>query len=227
MTAPLPAGRNRLLPEPEALEILEGAGLAVIPHRLARTAEEAAAAARDLGCPVAGKIVAHALAHKSDIGGVVLNLSTPEQAAAAFTTLRSRLTGRLASVQFHGALIAKMAAPGGLEVILGMVRDPQFGPTVMFGLGGVFVEVYNDVVFRLTPLSPAEARTMLTEIKAARLLTGYRGHPGRDLESLAAGACAIAKLAADHPEIQEIDLNPVIVYERGCVIVDAKILVRP
>ena len=227
MTTPPPANRSRLLPEPEALQLLQGAGLSVIPHRLARTPKEAAAAARDLGCPVAAKIVAHALAHKSDIGGVILNLSTPEEAAAAFTTLRNRLAARLATVQFHGALIAKMAAPGGLEVILGMVRDPQFGPALMFGLGGVFVEVYNDVVFRLPPLTPAEARTMLTEVKAARLLIGYRGLPARDLESLAAGACTLARLAADHPEIQEIDLNPVISYERGCVIVDAKVLVRP
>ena len=227
MTTPPPASRNRLLPEPEALHFLEGAGLPVIPHRLARTPEEAAAAARDVGCPVAAKIVAHALAHKSDIGGVILNLSTPEEAAAAFTTLRDRLAARIASLQFHGVVIAKMAPAGGLEVIIGMVRDPQFGPTVMFGLGGVFVEVYNDVVFRLTPLTLAEARTMLTEVKAARLLTGYRGHPARDLESLAAGACRLARLAADHPEIQEIDLNPVIAYAQGCVIVDAKILVRP
>lgn len=227
MTTPPPASRNRLLPEPEALDFLQGAGLSVIPHRLARTPEEAAAAARDLGCPVAAKIAAHALAHKSDIGGVILNLSTPEEAAAAFTTLRNRLATRLASVQFHGTMIAKMAPPGGLEVILGMARDPQFGPALMFGLGGVFVEVYNDVVFRLPPLTPAEARSMLTEVKAARLLIGYRGLPARDLESLAAGVCTLARLAADHPEIQEIDLNPVIAYERGCVIVDAKILVRP
>ncbi|HSB73392.1 MAG TPA: acetate--CoA ligase family protein [Candidatus Methylomirabilis sp.] len=227
MTAPPPAGRNRLLPEPEALHILQGAGLSVIPHRLARTPEEAAMAARDLGCPVAAKVVAHALAHKSDVGGVILNLATPEEAATAFSTVRDRLAARVARLPFHGALIAKMAAPGGLEVILGMIRDPQFGPAVMFGLGGVFVEVYNDVVFRLPPLTEAEARTMLTEVKAARLLTGYRGFPPRDLESLAAGVCALARLAQENPEIQEIDLNPLIAYERGYVIVDAKILVRP
>lgn len=226
MTAREPAGRNRLLSEPEALHFLEGAGLPVIPHRLARTPEEAAAAARDLGCPVAAKIVAHALAHKSEVGGVILNLATPEEAAVAFTTLRDRLAARVARLPFHGALIAKMAAPGGIEVILGMVRDAQFGPAVMFGLGGVFVEVYNDVVFRLPPLSETEARTMLTEVKAARLLTGYRGFPPRDLESLAAGACVLGRLAEENPEIQEIDLNPIIAYERGYVIVDAKMLVR-
>ena len=226
MTVPPPAGQNRLLPEPEALRLLEDAGLPVIPHRLARTPEEAAAAARDLGCPVAAKVVADALAHKSDVGGVILNLASPEEAAAAFTTLRDRFAARPSGAPFHGAVIAKMAVPGGIEVILGMIRDPQFGPAVMFGLGGVLVEVYNDVVFRLPPLRVAEARTMLLEVKAARLLTGYRGSPPRDLESLAAGACALARLAEDQPEIQEIDLNPLISYERGCVIVDAKILVR-
>ena len=226
MTVPPAISQNRLLSEPEALRLLEDAGLPVIPHRLARTPEEAAAAARDLGCPVAAKVVAGALAHKSDVGGVMLNLATPEEAAAAFSTLRERLAARASGAPFHGTVIAKMAPPGGIEVILGMIRDPQFGPAVMFGLGGVLVEVYNDVVFRLPPLSVAEARTMLGEVKAARLLTGYRGSPPRDLDSLAAGACALARLAEDQPEIQEIDLNPLISYERGCVIVDAKILVR-
>jgi acetyl-CoA synthetase (ADP-forming) len=107
-----------------------------------------------------------------------------------------------------------------------MLRDPQFGPAVMAGLGGIFVELYKDVAFRLPPLTPTVARAMFMELKAAPLLTGYRGQPARDLEALAACACAVARVAEDHPEIQELDLNPVLAYERGCVVVDAKILIR-
>lgn len=227
MTAPDPAeDRTRWLPEPEALRLLSGYGLPVIPHRLATTPDEAERVARDLGCPVAMKIVAADIVHKSDIGGVRLNVSTPDEAAAAFTNIQARVTSHVSRPTLHGILVAKMAAPG-TEVILGMVRDPQFGPAVMVGLGGIFVELYKDVVFRLPPLSPAEARCMLEELKAAPLLTGYRGQPPRDLDALATCACAVARIAAERPEIQELDLNPIIAHERGCTIVDAKIRVRP
>lgn len=237
------------LAEPEALRLLSGYGLPVIAHRLAQSPDEAARAARDLTCPVAMKIVAPDLVHKSDVGGVRLNIATPEEAAAAFTEILGRLPPSLPAppsapacvplpsgtdrrpagasrLPPHGILVARMAAPG-TEVILGMVRDPQFGPAVMVGLGGIFVELYKDVAFRLPPLDPAEARAMLRELKAAPLLTGYRGQPPRDLDALASCACALARIAAEHPEIQELDLNPVIAHARGCTIVDAKIRVRP
>jgi acetyl-CoA synthetase (ADP-forming) len=216
---------GRWLPEPEALRLLARYDLPVIPHRLASSPDEAAAAARDLGCPVALKIVSPDIVHKSDLGGVLLDVPTPGEAAAAFTTILSRLTPDASRLTIQGVLVARMAPPG-VEVILGMLRDPQFGPAVMAGLGGVFVELYKDVAFRLPPLTLAEARAMLMELKAAPLLTGYRGQRPRDLDALAACACAVARIAAGHPEIQEMDLNPVLAYERGCVIVDAKILTR-
>ncbi len=219
-------GGGGWLAEPEALRLLSGYGLPVVAHRLARSPEEAARAARDLGCPVALKIVAPDLVHKSDVGGVRLHIATPEEAAQAFTALWDRLAPPASRLPPHGILVARMAAPGP-EVILGMVRDPQFGPAVMVGLGGIFVELYRDVAFRLPPLHPAEARAMLRELKAAPLLTGYRGQPPRDLDALASCACAVARIAAEHPEIQELDLNPVIAHERGCTIVDAKIRVHP
>lgn len=225
MTIPPAADRTRWLPEPEALRLLAGYRLPVIAHRLATTPEEAAQAARDLGCPVALKVVSPEIPHKSDVGGVRLHVATPEDAAAAFTAIQAQVTSHVSRFTLHGILVAKMAAPG-TEVIVGMVRDPQFGPAVMVGLGGVFVELYKDVAFRLPPLSPAEARAMLAELKAAPLLTGYRGQSPRDLDALAACACAVARVAAEHPEIQEIDLNPIIAHERGCMIVDAKILVH-
>lgn len=225
MTKPPVADRTRWLPEAEALHLLAGYRLPVIAHRLATTPQEAAQTARDLGCPVALKVVSPEIPHKSDVGGVRLNVATPEGAAAAFTTILDRLTPHPSRLTIQGILVAKMAAPG-TEVIVGMVRDPQFGPAVMVGLGGIFVELYQDVAFRLPPLSPAEARAMLGELKAAPLLTGYRGQPPRDLDALAACACAVARIAAEHPEIQEIDLNPIIAHERGCMIVDAKILVQ-
>ena len=226
MSAASPAEEQaRWLPEPEALRLLSAYNLPVIPHRLAPSPEEAARAARELGCPVAMKVVADGIIHKSDIGGVRLGIATPEEAAGAFTAILNRVppTGSRPTIQ--GVLVARMAAPG-TEVIVGMVRDPQFGPAVMVGLGGIFVELYKDVAFRLPPLSLVEARSMLAELKAAPLLTGYRGQPHRDLDALATCACTVAHIAAEHPEIQEIDLNPVIAYERGCTIVDAKIRVR-
>jgi len=227
MTAAPPAeDRTRWLPEPEALRLLSRYALPVVAHRLAGSPDEAAGAARDLGCPVAMKVVAPGLVHKSDIGGVRLNVGTPEEAAEAFAALRSRLTLHDSGLSFQGVLIARMAPPG-TEVILGMVRDPQFGPAVMAGLGGILVELYKDVAFRLPPLGPAEARAMLADLKAAPLLTGYRGQPPRDLDALATCACTVARIAAEHPEIQELDLNPVIAHERGCTIVDAKIRVGP
>lgn len=225
MTTQAPATPGRWLPEPEALRLLATYDLPVIPHRLARSADEAAAAAQDLGGPVALKIVSADILHKSDVGGVVLNVPTPAEAAGAYTAILNRLTPHASRLTIHGVLVARMAAPG-TEVILGMLRDPQFGPAVMAGLGGIFVELYKDVAFRLPPLTPAAARAMWMELKAAPLLTGYRGQPPRDLDALATCACAVARIAADHPEIHEMDLNPVLAYERGCVIVDAKILVR-
>ncbi len=218
--------RSRWLPEPEAFRLLSGYDLPVIPHRLATTPEEAGLAARNLGCPVAMKVVAANLIHKSDIGGVRLNIPSPEEAANAFIAILNRLTPHVSPRTLHGMLVAKMATPG-TEVIVGMVRDHQFGPAVMVGLGGIFVELYKDVAFRLPPLTLAEARSMLTELKAAPLLTGYRGQPPRDLDALARCACAVARIAAEHANIQEIDLNPIIAHERGCSIVDAKIRVRP
>lgn len=225
MTTHAPATPGRWLPEPEALRLLATYDLPVIPHRLARSPDEAAAAAQDLGCPVALKIVSPVILHKSDVGGVVLNVPTPGDARAAFTRIREHVTRHMPNAAMDGVLVAQMARPG-TEVILGLLRDPQFGPAVMAGLGGVFVELYKDVAFRLLPLTPAAARAMLLELKAAPLLTGYRGQPPRDLDALATCACAVTRIAAAHPEIQEMDLNPVLAYERGCVIVDAKILVR-
>lgn len=225
MTTHPPASSGRWLPEPEALRLLATYDLPVIPHRLARSADEAAAAAQELGCPVALKVVSPGIIHKSDVGGVVLNVPTPAEARAAFTRIREGVTRHRVHAAVDGVLVARMAAPG-TEVILGMLRDPQFGPAVMAGLGGIFVELYKDVAFRLPPLTPAAARAMLMELKAAPLLTGYRGQPPRDLDALATCACAVGRIASEHPEIHEMDLNPVLAYERGCVIVDAKILLH-
>ncbi|HWU40234.1 MAG TPA: acetate--CoA ligase family protein, partial [Candidatus Acidoferrum sp.] len=206
------------------LELLSRYDLPLIPHRLTTSPEEAARAARTLGCPVAMKVVAAHLIHKSDVGGVSLNISTPEEAAELFTALYDRLTPHVTPGALHGILVEKMADPG-IEVIVGMVRDMQFGPAIMVGLGGVFVELYKDVTFRLPPLSFAVARSMFAELRAAPLLTGYRGQAPRDLDALAGCASTVARIAAERADIQEIDLNPIIAYERGCTIVDAKIRV--
>jgi len=216
---------GRWLPEPEALRLLSGYNLPVIPHRLATTPEEADRAARDLGCPVAMKVVAADLIHKSDIGGVCLNITSPKEAADTYPAILGRLGPHVSPGSVHGVLVARMAPPG-TEVIVGMIRDLQFGPAVMVGLGGIFVELYKDVAYRLPPLSQKEARSMFTELRAAPLLAGYRGRPPQDLDALAGCACAVARIAAERPDIQEIDLNPIIAHDRGCSIVDAKIRVR-
>jgi acetyl-CoA synthetase (ADP-forming) len=225
VTAPSPAAPGRWLPEPEAYRLLATYDLPVIAHRLATSPDEAAATAQELGFPVALKIVSPDIIHKSEVGGVVLNVPTAGDARTAFARIRESAARHLPNALVNGVVVARMAPPG-TEVILGMLRDPQFGPAVMAGLGGVFVELYQDVAFRLPPLTPPEARAMLLGLKAAPLLTGYRGQPPRDLDALARCASGVARIAAEHPEIQEMDLNPVLAYERGCMIVDAKILVR-
>jgi acetyl-CoA synthetase (ADP-forming) len=225
VTAPSPAAPGRWLPEPEAFRLLTTYDLPVIPHRLATSPDEAAATAQELGFPVALKILSPDIIHKSEVGGVVLNVPTAGDARTAFARIRESAARHLPNALVNGVVVARMAPPG-TEVILGMLRDPQFGPAVMAGLGGVFVELYQDVAFRLPPLTPPEARAMLLGLKAAPLLTGYRGQPPRDLDALARCASGVARIAAEHPEIQEMDLNPVLAYERGCMIVDAKILVR-
>lgn len=214
-------GRNLL--EPEGYELLAHYGLPVPPHRVARSADEAKAAAADLGYPVVAKIVSPDILHKSEAGGVLLNLNESAAVGSAYEQITER--ARAAKAAVRGVLISRMALPG-TEVIAGLTQDAQFGPVVMFGLGGIFVEVYQDVSFRLVPLTEPDAAAMIRELKAFPILQGTRGKKSADLEALTDLLLKVSKIAEENLEITEMDLNPIIVYEKGLSIVDVRVLLH-
>ncbi len=212
---------GRHLLEPEALDFLADHAIAVMPHVLARTREEAQRAAMEMDDPVVLKVVSPHIIHKSDVGGVRLNLQGHEAVGQGYDQLSA--LERTLQTDVHGILVVPMAPPGP-EFIVGMVRDPQFGPTIMFGMGGVFVELFRDVSFRVAPFDRAVALDMIRETRGYRVLQGMRGEKPKDLASLAELLVQVSQLAARYPQIKEIDLNPVRVYESGFSILDARIL---
>ncbi len=216
-------GRS-VLTEVESKQILEEAGIPTASARLARTADEAVAAAGELGYPVVLKIVSPDVTHKSDVGGVRLGLDSPAAVAAAFQDIAEAVKQRQPDARIEGAAVQKMARPG-IEVIVGMSKDPQFGPVLMFGLGGVLVEVLKDVAFRIVPLEPRDARQMIREIKGYPALQGFRGQEPADLEALEKLLLKVSTFVEAHPEIEELDLNPVFAYKDGALAVDARIVV--
>ena len=224
MTIELGLGQRegRYLLEPEALALVKAAGLPVIEHRTARSAEEAISAAGQLGYPVALKVVSREIVHKSDADGVQLDLRDAAAVGAAYRRVMDGAARHHAAAQVDGVLVCRMATPG-VEVILGLTRDPQFGPALMFGLGGIFVEIFRDVAFRLVPVSEHDATEMIREIKGFPLLLAARGRPARDLATAVRCLLTLSRLAQSRPEIDALDLNPVILYEEGCVVVDAKV----
>jgi acyl-CoA synthetase (NDP forming) len=214
---------TRHLLEPEALDFLNDTGIAVLPHVLVRTREEAQRAAREMNGPVVLKVVSPQVIHKSDVGGVKINLQGDEEVGQGYDQLVHDVKCATGPADIHGVLVVPMARPGG-EWIVGMVRDAQFGPTVMFGMGGVFVELFRDVSFRVAPCDQAVALDMIKETKGYRVLQGMRGEKRKDIASLTELLVQVSRLAARYPQIKEIDLNPVRVYEIGYSILDARIL---
>jgi len=186
----------------------------VPPGRVAQTAEEAVAVAEHVGYPVAMKIVSPEILHKSDLGGVRLSLSNAEQVRDGFDLMMLRISRRAPDAILEGVYVEKMAARG-REVILGMSRDPQFGPMLMFGLGGIFVEVMKDVTFYLAPITAEEAMQMLMNTRSYALLKGARGQAGVDIAAIASGLQRISQLVTDFPQIAELDINPFIVGPAG------------
>jgi acyl-CoA synthetase (NDP forming) len=215
----------RHLLEPEALDFLSDNGVAVMPHVLARTREEAQRAAMEMNGPVVLKIVSPQVIHKSDVGGVKINLQGEDAVDRGYDQLMEdvkRATDTDAA-GIYGVLVVPMAQPG-TEFIIGMVRDAQFGPTIMFGMGGVFVELFKDVSFRIAPFDEEVALDMVKEIKGYRVLQGVRGEKQKDIASLVELLVQVSQLAARYPQIKEVDLNPIRVYENGYSILDARIL---
>jgi acyl-CoA synthetase (NDP forming) len=207
----------------EAKAFLAPSGIPIVPTRLARTQREAVRQAKDLGWPVVLKIVSPDIVHKSDIGGVKTGLASAAAVARAYRDLMEAARTRAPHARIHGVAVQPMA-PQGREVILGAGKDPQFGHYVMFGLGGVWVEALRDVAFRLVPLTPRDAHQMVREIRGFPLLEGHRGQPPVDLASLERALLALSAFLEKHPEVREVDLNPVFAYPQGCLAVDARVV---
>jgi len=217
--------------EHEARQALEDAGVEMLaPALVATTPGEAEQAFEKLGSvPVAVKVVSRDIIHKTDAGGVKLNLASPAAVRRAFAEIIENGQAYTMSHAGHaadiaGLLVTPMAPKGGVEIIIGVVRDPSYGPVLMFGLGGVLVEVLKDVVFRSLPLTEADARSMLGEIRAAQILEGVRGAQPTDKDALVRLILGISSLCVAFPEIAELDLNPVLAYPKGVGILDARIL---
>jgi acyl-CoA synthetase (NDP forming) len=209
--------------EPKTAQLLQTYGVPYPDHGLARSSDEAAGIAESLGYPVVLKIVSPDVPHKSDVGGVVVGLEGADQVRAAFAALVDRVQHRLPTAKIEGALVCEQVSPG-LEVIVGALADATFGPTVMFGMGGIFAEVLQDVAFRVAPLTRHDAQDMVREIRGYPLLAGARGQEPRDIDGLVDLLLSVSQFALD-TEVQELDLNPVRVFERGLCVLDARLIV--
>jgi acetyl coenzyme A synthetase (ADP forming)-like protein len=226
-TRELKEGRNQLV-ELQALDALRCYGFPTVPYALARTPDEAAKAAGEIGYPVVMKISGPKILHKTDVGGVRLNLSSEQEVREAFEGMLTSVRKHLGDeIEIWGVLIQKMLARG-KELILGMTRDPRFGPLLMFGLGGIYTEALRDVAFRLAPIRENVATEMVKGIRSHRLLEGVRGEPPSDLPAVAECLLRLSQLVTSHPGIQELDINPLVVYPRGkgTVVADARIILK-
>lgn len=213
------------LPPHEALSLVAEKGLDCTAFALAESPGSASEIAQKQGFPVALKVSSPDIVHKSDAGGVQLNLDTAEAVEKAYGELLARVKNSFPQAKIDGVLVNKMA-PAGQEVIIGMNRDPQFGPIMLFGLGGVLVEIFRDVVLWHPPLSREDALEMIQQIKGYPVLAGYRGQPPVDMNALADCLLAVAQLAEENPKIVEIDLNPVFAYPQGALVADARIIMK-
>lgn len=221
MATPAAEEHGHVLSEIESKEVLKKAGLPVVETLYAPDPAEAVRLAEHLGYPVALKVVAPEIVHKSDSGGVRLGLTDADGVRRAFSDLEG--AAKAVGASFQGVAVQPMAAPG-LEVVLGAHRDSQFGPVLLFGLGGVFVEILHDVALRVAPLSAAEAMTMLDDIRGRALLDGARGQPAVDRDAIADALCRLSSLMLERSEIESIDVNPAFAYPKGLLAVDARIL---
>jgi acetate---CoA ligase (ADP-forming) len=217
---------RKFLPEPEAHAVLSAYGLPMSRSKLVQNEAEAVSAAAEIGYPVVMKIVSPDIVHKVDVGGVRLNLQSDADVKKAYGEVIAQVKKARKGVNIWGVLIQEMVR-NGKETILGMKRDPQFGPLLMFGLGGIYVEVFRDVIFRMAPIRELGARNMIEGIKGVKLLRGFRGEPPSDIEAIAQSLERLSQLVTDFPEIEEMDINPLIVLPMGsgARVVDARILI--
>jgi len=214
-----------VLTEVESKEFLKPAGINIIDTKLATSREEAISISRQFGFPVVLKIASPDIVHKSDGGGVRLGLKTASQVSKAYDDIMQAIRQKYPQARLHGVAVQKMARPG-VEVIVGMSKDAQFGPVLMFGLGGILVEVLKDVSFRIVPLSRRDAAEMIREIKGYPLLEGYRGQEAVDISYLEELLLKVSDFVEKNPEIRELDLNPIFAYGDGAIAVDARVILE-
>jgi acetyltransferase len=216
----------QLMPADKAVALLKKAGIPMAEVSLATSPEEAVARARDFSLPVVLKIASPDIAHKSDVGGVRLDLSTDAEIRAAYGEIMASAASRASNARLEGVTVSPMAKSGGVEVIVGVFTDPQYGPVMMFGLGGIFAEIYKDVEFCLLPASEEELWQTIRSITGYPLLAGARGRLPADQAALVKIMKGLSELVINDPEIDQIDLNPVLVYDKGILVVDVRIFTR-
>ena len=218
---------SHYMTEPECQELLGGYGFTLLKSRLVKDRVEIKDAVKETGFPVVMKIASPDIVHKSDAGGVVVNIRNMAEAEAAYDQIMANARAYKADAHIEGIFTVQMAKKG-VEVILGATRDPKFGPLCMFGLGGVFVEAFKDVSFRLAPMWESSAENMIRSIKGYDLLKGVRGAPPSDVIAVKNAILRLSQMMVAHPEISEMDMNPMIVYPegQGCVVADSRIMLR-
>lgn len=209
--------------EPEAKEICRAYEMPTEDYCVARNAAEAAESAEKIGFPVVLKIVSPDILHKTDAGGVMLDVRSKEEVQQGFNQILDRAKAHAKHARILGVLVQHMA-PKGIEIIVGGVRDPQFGPTVLFGLGGIFVEVLKDITFRIAPLSELDSREMIRGIRSYPILKGIRGQPAADEHTIMHALHGASEIMLENSAIDQLDLNPIMAYGSGASIVDARII---
>jgi len=214
---------KRSLLETEAKELLREYRIPIPTFRLIKSEGEISGIRESIGYPVVMKIVSPDIIHKSDAGGVKLNIKDEKEAESAYREIVLKAIKYNKKAKISGVIAYKMI-PQATEIIIGMMKDPHFGPVIMFGLGGIFVEVLKDISFRVLPIEERDAREMITEIKGYKILKGARGNPPRDIQAIEEALMKISKLTMENLEINEIDLNPIFVFEKGLQVVDARII---
>ena len=216
---------QNVLTEVESKGLLKEAGIPVVEAKLARSKKEAISISKEMGFPVVLKIHSPDVVHKSDSGGVKLGLANATQVGKAYSEIISSVKQAYPEAQIQGVSVQPMASPG-VEVIVGMSKDPQFGPVIMFGLGGILVEVLKDVSFRIVPLTERDAREMIKEIKGYPILEGYRGQKPASIPKLENLIVKVSQFVEKNPQIKELDLNPIFAYPDKAVAVDARIILE-
>jgi acyl-CoA synthetase (NDP forming) len=219
--------KRTYLPEIESLQVFEAYGFPVLKSRLAKTEEEALKIAQEFGFPVVVKIASPAIVHKLDAGGVVIDIKDNTELSRAYRKVIATAEALVGKEKVWGAEIQQMAGKG-IEIFLGSKRDPKFGPVILFGLGGTFVEVFRDISFRVAPLREWSTKAIIEKSKAGKILQGYRGQPA-DVDKISECLGRLSQLVMDFPEIEELDINPLMVYPtgNGARVLDGRIVLKP